>query len=121
VSNYRCVANKCNSCSDYNYGFDYSQCPQIELDDIYLVAFGSNTETRMKNIDGYIVVTTIGLFIFASLSLAATKQEAVRDAVIRKCNAVVLKQVPNTGDSNAYQQRRAAVWKDCMVYAGQRP
>ena len=75
----------------------------------------------MKNISRYIALITVGLLTFASLSLAATKHGTVRDAAIRKCNAVVLKQVPNTGDTNAYQQRRAAVWKDCMVSAGQRP
>lgn len=75
----------------------------------------------MKNFTRYICVATIGLLMATSLSLAATKQGTAREAAIRKCNAVVLKQVPNTGSDNSYQPRRTAVWKDCMVSAGQRP
>ena len=73
----------------------------------------------MRKIAKYAAVAMTGLLMATSLSSAATK---ARDAAIRKCNAVVLKQVPNTGgDSTSYQQQRAAVWKDCMVNAGQKP
>ena len=75
----------------------------------------------MKNITRYIGVVTAGLLMATSLSLAATKHQTAREAAIHKCNAVVLKQVPNTGGDASYQQRRTAVWKDCMVSAGQRP
>jgi len=75
----------------------------------------------MKNITRYIGVATTGLLMATSLSLAATRHQTAREAAIYKCNAVVLKQVPNTGGDASYQQRRTAVWKDCTVSAGQRP
>ena len=75
----------------------------------------------MRNVVIYIAVAMTGLAMATSLSFAAAKQGSAREAAIRKCNAVVLKQVPRTGDGNAYQQQRTAVWKDCMVNAGQRP
>jgi len=75
----------------------------------------------MKKSAKYATVAMTGLLIATGLSLAETKGSA-RSTAIRKCNAVVLKQVPNTGgDSVSYQQQRAAVWKDCMVNAGQKP
>lgn len=75
----------------------------------------------MRNSARYITVATAGLLMVISLSFAATKHGTARETAIRKCNAVTLKQVPNTGDGNSYQLRRTAVWKDCMVSLGQRP
>ena len=77
----------------------------------------------MKNITRYVAVATTGLLMATSLSLAATKREreSAREAAIRKCNAETIKQVPLTPGNLSYQQQRTAVWKDCMVTAGQRP
>ena len=73
----------------------------------------------MRKIAKYAAVVMTGLLMATSLSPAAT---TARDAAIRKCNAVALKQVPRGGgDATSAQQQRAAVWKDCMVNAGQKP
>ena len=74
----------------------------------------------MRNITRCIAVAVTGFLMATSVSLAATKGSA-REAAIRKCNAVALKQVPRTNDPGSYRERRTAVWKDCMVSAGQRP
>jgi len=74
----------------------------------------------MSNVVRYIAVATMGLLMATSLSDAASKGSA-REAAIRKCNAQVLKQVPSVGDSDSNRRQRTALWKDCMVSAGQRP
>ena len=75
----------------------------------------------MKNTTKYIAAATAGLLVVTSVSVAAARHHTAREAAIHKCNAQALKQVPTTPGNNSFQQQRAAVWKDCMVNAGQRP
>ena len=69
----------------------------------------------MKKIATLGAVAAISLAVSGSFSLAAT----TRQAVMHKCNAQTLKHV-RVGGMN-YENRRALVWKDCMVSHGQRP
>jgi hypothetical protein len=74
-------------------------------------------EKHMKNITQIVAVTATGLLLSTGLSLAA--KENTCEAVMHKCNAQTLKQVPRGGHD--WQQQRAAVWKDCMISNGQQP
>ena len=71
----------------------------------------------MKNITQIAAMAATGFLLSTGLSLAA--KETTREAVMHKCNAQTLKQVPRGGRD--WQQQRAAVWKDCLISNGQQP
>lgn len=73
----------------------------------------------MKNITQIAAVAAMGLLLTTGQSVAAKKVETTREAIMHKCNAQTLKQVPRGGQD--WQALRATVWKDCMVSHGQQP